>query len=68
LNKFFNYNLKKGIKKNVLNNPIYFKKNSWINIAYIYVSQCSYNTFDYIMLDIRILKATKSIMGGLQAK
>jgi hypothetical protein len=38
-----------GHDKNVLNNAIDFNFLSWINNAYIYVWQCSYNAFDYII-------------------
>ncbi len=42
----FNYNFHlKGIKRNILYNAIDFNFLSWINNAYIYVWQCSYNAF-----------------------
>jgi len=60
LSPFFNCNFHfKGIKRNVLNNVINFNFLSWISNAYIYVWQRSYNAFDSIIYDIRILNAIR---------
>jgi hypothetical protein len=69
LNPCLNYNFHfKGIKMNVLNNAIDFNFLSWISNAYIYVWQCSYTAFDWIIYDIRNLKDIKFILKGQQGK